>query len=70
MFGIEKKVENVRQALIKALKAKSIAIMTAHAAKPPDQIPKHDLARSLVLHDLAEILTNLHVVHPEDPRGG
>lgn len=35
LFGIEEKVERVRQALIKALKAKSIAIMTAHAAKTP-----------------------------------
>ena len=67
MFGIEKKVERVRQALIHALRAKSIAIMTTHAAKKPEEIPRHDLARSMVLHDLAEILTHLLVEkHPED----
>jgi hypothetical protein len=66
MFGIEKKVERVRVALIRALQAKSIAIMTTHADKKPEQIPKHDLARSLVLHDIAEILTNLRVEHPPE----
>lgn len=61
MFNIEKRVERVRHALIKAMRAKSIEIMTAHAAKQPQDIPKHDLARSMMLHDLAEILTNLRV---------
>lgn len=64
MFGVEKRVERVRQALIKAMQAKSVAIMSAHATLPPDKIPKHDLARSMVLHDLAEILTHL-VVKPQ-----
>jgi hypothetical protein len=67
MFGIEKKVERVRVALVKALQAKSIEIMMKYADKKPEEIPRHDLARSMVLHDLAEILTNLRVVkHPED----
>ena len=69
MFGIEKKVERVRQALIRALQAKSVEIMMLHSDKKPDQIPKHDLARGLVLHDLAEILTHLRVEkHPEDEK--
>lgn len=69
MFGIEKRVERVRLALIKALQAKSIQIMMAHADKTPEQIPKHDLARSMVLHDLAEILTHLRVEkHPDDEK--
>jgi hypothetical protein len=66
MFGIETKVERVRQALIKAFHTKSIEIMTKHAAKKPEEIPKHDLARSMVLHDIAEILIHLRVEHPED----
>jgi hypothetical protein len=67
MFGVEKRVERVRQALIRAFQAKSIEIMTAHADKKPADIPRHDLARSMVLHDLAEILTNLRVEKtPED----
>jgi len=67
MFGIEKKVERVRVALVKALQAKSIEIMGKHATKKPEEIPRHDLARSMVLHDLAEILTNLRIgKHPED----
>jgi len=67
MFGIEKKVERVRVALVRALQTKSVQIMMAHADKSPEQIPKHDLARSMVLHDLAEILANLHIgKHPED----
>lgn len=67
MFGIEKKVERVRMALVKAFQAKSIEIMTKHAAKKPEEIPRHDLARSMVLYDLAEILANLRIEkHPED----
>ena len=67
MFGIEKRVERVRLALVQAFRAKSIEIMTKHAAKKPEDIPRHDLARSMILLDLAEILTNLRVEkHPED----
>jgi hypothetical protein len=67
MFGVEKRVERVRQALVKALQSKSIEIMTKHAAKKPEEIPKHDLARSMVLHDLAEILAGLKVEkRPDD----
>ena len=67
MFGVEKRVERVRQALIRAFKAKSVEIMTTHASKPPEAIPRHDLARSLILLDLAEILVNLRVEKkPED----
>jgi hypothetical protein len=61
MFGVEKRVERVRAALVRALQAKSLEIMTAHAALPPEQIPRHDLARALVLNDLAGILANLRV---------
>ena len=67
MFGVKKQVERVRQALIQALQAKSIEIMTRHATKRPEEIPRHDLARSMILHDLAEILASLHVDRkPED----
>jgi len=67
MFGVEKRVERVRQALIQAFRAKSIEIMTKHAAKKPEDIPRHDLARSMVLLDLAEVLTNLRIEKkPED----
>jgi hypothetical protein len=67
MFGVAKRVERVRVALVRALQAKSIEIMMKYADKKPEEIPKHDLARSMVLHDLAEILTNLHIdKHPED----
>ena len=67
MFGIEKKVERVRVALVRALQAKSMEIMMRYADKKPEEIPRHDLARGMILHDLAEILTNLRVEkHPED----
>lgn len=67
MFGVEKRVERVRQALVQAFRAKSIEIMTKHAAKKPEDIPRHDLARSMVLLDLAEVLTNLRIEKkPED----
>lgn len=69
MFGIEKRVERVRQALVRALQAKSVEIMMQHADKDPRDIPKHDLARSMVLHDLAQVLANLRVEkHPEDDK--
>ncbi len=65
--GVKKRVERVRQALIRAFQAKAVKIMTMHATKRPEDIPRHDLARSMILHDLAEILTNLHVEdNPED----
>jgi hypothetical protein len=70
MFGIEQKVERVRHALIKAMRAKSMEIMTAHAAKQPQDIPKHDLARSMILHDLAEILATLRVEPLPNEREG
>lgn len=69
MFGIKEKVDRVRHALINAFRAKSIEIMTKHAAKKPEEIPKHDLARSMVLHDIAEILVNLRIdPHPDDEK--
>ncbi len=61
MFGIEQKVERVRNALIQAMRLKSASIMKQHAAKHPDAIPKSDLARAMVLHDIAEILVHLSV---------
>ena len=67
MFGVEKRVERVRQALVQAFRAKSVEIMTKHASKKPEDIPRHDLARSMVLLDLAEVLTNLRIEKkPED----
>lgn len=69
MFGIEKRVKRVRDALIKAFQAKQVEIMTQYASTPPDQIPKHDLARAYILHDLATILANLSLEkHPEDDK--
>ena len=65
MFGIEKKVERVRNGLIQAMRAKSAAIMKKHADKTPELIPKADLARAMVLQDLAEILVNL-VIQDDD----
>lgn len=67
MFGVEKRVERVRAALVRAFQAKSVEIMTKYAAVLPENIPKHDLARALIFHDLAEIIANLNVKkHPED----
>jgi len=67
LLGIEEKVADVRKALIKGLRTKAIAIMTAHADKPPEQIPKHDLARSMVLNDIAEILLGLKLEEEKAP---
>ena len=69
MFGIEKRVDRVRHALVQALKAKAVQIMSLHSDKKPELIPKNDLARSQVLLDLAEILTTLKVdKHPDDDK--
>jgi hypothetical protein len=69
MFGIEKRVKRLRDALIQALRAKSAQIMSLHATKKPEEIPRHDLARAMVLHDLAEILAHLVVEkHAEDEK--
>ena len=70
LLGIEEKVASVRQALVKGLRTKAIAIMTAHADKQPEQIPKHDLARSMVLNDLAEILLGLKIEDPPSKERG
>lgn len=71
MFGIEKKVARVRDAMIKALQAKAVEIMQQYADKKPDQIPKDQLARAQVLMDLAGILTNLSIEkHPDDDKDG
>lgn len=63
MFGLEKKVK----VMINACKTKSVAIMAQHAALKPADIPKVDLARSLVLIDIAEILA--HLLDSDSPRG-
>lgn len=66
---MKKRVERVRQALVQALKKKGFEIMKPYERLPPDQIPKHDLARGLVLFDLAEILEKLSVEeHPDDEK--
>lgn len=51
--------EGLRKNIVAALNAKVIEIMTPHAAKEPDQIPKNDLARATVLRDLAEIFAKV-----------
>lgn len=69
MFGMKKRVERVRQALIQALQKKSATIMMAYNNLKPEQIPKNELARAQVLYDLAEILANLFVEeHPDDDK--
>lgn len=67
MFGVEKRVERVRTALVRALRAKSIQIMTQHADKAPDKIPWIDVARATILGDIADIVQKLGVEElPED----
>lgn len=68
MFGmVEKRVARVRAALVKALQAKKIEIMVAHAEKKPEDIPWLDLARAMILGDIADIIRNLSVEeHPDD----
>jgi hypothetical protein len=61
MFGVEKRVERVRAALVQALKSKGMAIMNAHAAVDPSKIPWIDVARATILTDLADIIQNLQV---------
>lgn len=62
MFGVEKRVERVRAALVQALKSKSMMIMNAHAAiADPAKIPWIDVARATILTDLADIIRNLQV---------
>lgn len=69
MFGgmVEKRVERVRAALVRALKTKSFEIMTSHADKTPDKIPWMDVARATILNDIADIVQKLGVEElPED----
>jgi ribosomal protein S3AE len=69
MFGVERRVERVRQVLIQAFRAKMNEIMKKHAAKKPEEIPLVDLVRSMIFHDIAEILANLSIEkRPEDER--
>jgi hypothetical protein len=71
MFGIEKRVKRVRDALIQAFQAKQIEIMAKYENLKPDQIPKHDLTRAMVMYDLAQILITLSVdKHPDDEKDG
>lgn len=69
MFGVKKRVENARQAIVQGLQKKSISIMQAYAHLPVEQIPKHDLARAMVLHDIAEVLLGIHVDDSADEKG-
>ena len=71
LIGLKKKVERIRHALIRALQAKSLEIMLKHDGKRPENIPMVDVTRSMIFHDLAEILTNLYVEdHPDDDKDG
>jgi len=61
MWGVEKRVERVRTSLVRSLKAKSMAIMTAHDGVDPAKIPWLDVARASLLNDIADIIADLQV---------
>jgi hypothetical protein len=56
VFGINKRVERVRAALVHALNKRAFEIMLVHRDKPASDIPPLDLARSRILMDIAEVL--------------
>ena len=67
MFGIEKRVKRVRDALVRSLKAKSFEIAQSHSNTDPTKIPWLDTARVIIFNDLAEIILTLQVEElPED----
>jgi hypothetical protein len=59
IFNIEEKINNLLKSFANALRTKSVQIMSSHADKKPEDIPKHDLARAMVLSDIAEILLKM-----------
>ena len=59
IFNIEEKINNLLKSFANALRTKSVQIMSAHADKKPEDIPKHDLARAMTLSDIAEILLKM-----------
>ena len=67
MFGVEKRVKRVRDALVRSLRAKSMEIARPHIGKDPTTIPWMDTAKAIILSDLAEIILTLQVEEiPED----
>ena len=67
MFGIEKRVKRVRDALVRSLKAKGMEIAQQHIGADPKTIPWMDTARVIILADIAEIILKLDVEElPED----
>lgn len=67
MFGVEKRVERVRNALVRTLRSKSMEIMAPHSTKKVEDIPWMDVARGMIYAELAEIIEHLRVEElPED----
>jgi hypothetical protein len=67
-FGVQKRVERVRAALVNALMTKSVSIMQTHALiQDPSKIPWIDVARATILKDIADIIQGLGIEEtPED----
>lgn len=61
MLGIEKRVKNLRDTLVGAFRQKSASIMHPYIKTKPEDVPRLELTRALVLRDIADVLADLNV---------
>lgn len=61
MFGMEEKIKNARNALINGLMARAAEVLDPYKDKPVAEIPKHELARAMVLNDIADVIKSFAV---------
>jgi len=61
MLGIEKRVKHLRDTLVEAFRQKSASIMHPYIQTRPEDVPRLELTRAMILRDVADILANLSV---------
>lgn len=59
MFGIEERIANARTALVNGLMTRAAKVLEPYNDKPIADIPKHELARAMVLNDIADVIKSL-----------
>ena len=61
MLGIEKRVKHLRDTLVEAFRQKSASIMHPYIQTRPEDVPRLELTRAMILRDVADVLANLSV---------
>jgi hypothetical protein len=59
LFGMEERIQKARTALVNGLMTRAAKVLEPYNDKPVAEIPKHELARAMVLEDIADVIKSL-----------